>query len=136
MSLSLRCQRHACFLLAAGAAAGLAAAFNAPLAAILFVIEETRKQFRYTLRSYTAVIIASTASAVGMELVGGTAPQLKLDNAEMPLSMLPAFLVLGVFLLAVLGCWSALVLEVHPAWTVRAAYLASGAMEALAGGYL
>lgn len=61
-------------------------------------IEETRKQFRYTLRSYTAVIIASTASAVGMELVGGTAPQLKLDNAEMPLSMLPAFLVLGVFL--------------------------------------
>ena len=85
-------------LLAAGAAAGLAAAFNAPLAAILFVIEETRKQFRYTLRSYTAVIIASTASAIGMELVGGTAPQLKLDNAEMPLSLLPAFLVLGIFL--------------------------------------
>lgn len=85
-------------LLAAGAAAGLAAAFNAPLAAILFVIEETRKQFRYTLRSYTAVIIASAASAVGMELVGGTAPQLQLDNAEMPLSLLPAFLVLGVFL--------------------------------------
>ncbi|WP_428686050.1 H(+)/Cl(-) exchange transporter ClcA [Reyranella sp.] len=85
-------------LLAAGAAAGLAAAFNAPLAAILFVIEETRKQFRYTFRSYTAVIIASAASAIGMEIVGGTAPQLKLDNAEMPLSMLPAFLVLGVVL--------------------------------------
>ncbi len=85
-------------LLAAGAAAGLAAAFNAPLAADPFVIEETRKQFRYTLRSYTAVIIASAASAIGMELVGGTAPQLKLDNAEMPLSLLPAFLVLGVFL--------------------------------------
>ncbi len=85
-------------LLAAGAAAGLAAAFNAPLAAILFVVEETRKQFRYTLRSYTAVIIASATSAIGMELVGGTAPQLKLDNAEMPLSLLPAFLVLGVLL--------------------------------------
>jgi len=85
-------------LLAAGAAAGLAAAFNAPLAAILFVIEETRKQFRYTFRSYTAVIIASAASAIGMEMVGGTAPQLKLDNAEMPLSLLPAFLVLGVVL--------------------------------------
>jgi CIC family chloride channel protein len=85
-------------LLAAGAAAGLAAAFNAPLAAILFVIEETRKQFRYTLRSYTAVIIASTTSAIGMELVGGTAPQLRLDSAEMPLSLLPAFLLLGILL--------------------------------------
>lgn len=85
-------------LLAAGAAAGLAAAFNAPLAAILFVIEETRKQFRYTFRSYTGVIIASAASAIGMELVGGTAPPLKLDNAEMPLSLIPAFLVLGVVL--------------------------------------
>ncbi len=85
-------------LLAAGAAAGLAAAFNAPLAAILFVIEETRKQFRYTFRSYTAVIIASAASAVGMELVGGTAPPLRLDNAEMPLSLIPAFLMLGVLL--------------------------------------
>jgi len=85
-------------LLAAGAAAGLSAAFNAPLAAILFVIEETRKQFRYTFRSYTAVIVASAASAIGMELVGGTAPPLKLDNAEMPLALIPAFLVLGAVL--------------------------------------
>jgi CIC family chloride channel protein len=85
-------------LLAAGAAAGLAAAFNAPLAAILFIIEETRKQFAYTFRAYTAVIIASASSAIAMELVGGTAPQLKLGNAEMPLSMLPAFLLLGVLL--------------------------------------
>lgn len=85
-------------LLAAGAAAGLAAAFNAPLAAILFIIEETRKQFAYTFRAYTAVIIASASSAIAMELVGGTAPQLKLDNAEMPLSLLPAFLALGVVL--------------------------------------
>lgn len=85
-------------LLAAGAAAGLAAAFNAPLAAILFVIEETRKQFTYTFRTYTAVILASAASAIGMEMVGGTAPPLKLDNVAMPLAMLPAFFGLGVLL--------------------------------------
>jgi CIC family chloride channel protein len=85
-------------LLAAGAAAGLAAAFNAPLAAILFVIEETRKQFSYTFRSYVAVIAASAASAFGMELVGGTAPPLRIDTEAMPLLMLPSFMLLGVVL--------------------------------------
>jgi CIC family chloride channel protein len=85
-------------LLAAGAAAGLAAAFNAPLAAILFVVEETRKQFRYTFRSYVAVIIASAASAFGMELVGGVAPPIKFATAAVPLALLPAFMVLGVVL--------------------------------------
>ena len=85
-------------LLACGAAAGLAAAFNAPLAAVLFVIEETRKQFRYTFRAYVAVIVAAAASAYGMEMVGGTAPPLRLATHEMPLSMMPLFLVLGVAL--------------------------------------
>jgi CIC family chloride channel protein len=85
-------------LLAAGAAAGLAAAFNAPLAAVLFVIEETRKQFRYTFRSYVAVIAASAASAFGMELVGGIAPPLRLDTQAVPLLLLPAFMLLGAAL--------------------------------------
>lgn len=85
-------------LLAAGAAAGLAAAFNAPLAAILFVIEETRKQFPYTFRSYTAVIIASAASAFATEFVGGEAPDLEIASELMPLSLLPAFGLLGVAL--------------------------------------
>jgi len=89
-------------LLAAGAAAGLASAFNAPLAAVLFVIEETRRQFRYTFRSYVAVIVASAASAFGMELVGGTAPQFRIDTDALPLVMLPLFMVLGAAL-GVLG---------------------------------
>jgi CIC family chloride channel protein len=83
-------------LLAAGAAAGLAAAFNAPLAAILFIIEETRKQFRYTFRSYVGVICASAASAMGMGLVGGTAPPMRVVALEQPLWLLPAFALLGV----------------------------------------
>lgn len=89
-------------LLAAGAAAGLASAFNAPLAAVLFVIEETRKQFRYTFRSYVAVIVASAASAFGMELVGGTAPQFRIETAALPLILLPVFMLLGA-VLGVLG---------------------------------
>jgi chloride channel protein, CIC family len=95
-----RADLHA--LLAAGAAAGLAAAFNAPLAAVLFVIEETRKQFRYTFRSYVVVIVASAASAFGMELVGGTAPPLRIDTDALPLLLLPVFMLLGV-VLGVLG---------------------------------
>lgn len=85
-------------LLAAGAAAGLAAAFNAPLAAVLFIIEETRKQFRYTFRSYVAVIVASAGSAFGMELVGGTAPPLRIDTDALPLVLLPSFMLLGAAL--------------------------------------
>lgn len=85
-------------LLAAGAAAGLAAAFNAPLAAILFVIEETRRQFPYGLRTYSAVIIASVASAVMAEAIGGTGPDMRMSVPQMPLLLLPAFIALGAVL--------------------------------------
>ena len=68
------------------------------LAAVLFVIEETRKQFTYTFRSYVSVIAASAASAFGMELVGGTAPALHIVTSAMPLMILPVFMVLGAAL--------------------------------------
>ena len=65
---------------------------------MLFVIEETRKQFRYTFRSYVAVIVASAGSAFGMELVGGAAPQLRIDTDALPLVLLPTFMLLGTVL--------------------------------------
>ncbi len=89
-------------LLAGGAAAGLACAFNAPLAAVLFVVEETHKEFPYTFRTYMGVIVAAIASTVVTEMVGGTAPDLTLSAGPAPLAMLPAFLLLGV-VLGVLG---------------------------------
>ncbi|WP_108662848.1 H(+)/Cl(-) exchange transporter ClcA [Acuticoccus kandeliae] len=83
-------------LLAAGAAAGLACAFNAPLAAVLFVIEETRKQFPYTLRTYMGVIIASVISAALTEYIAGVGPDFRILVPEVSLGLLPTFLPLGI----------------------------------------
>lgn len=89
-------------LLASGAAAGLSCAFNAPLASVLFVVEETHKEFPYTFRTYLGVIIATIASTVVTEIMGGTRPDLPLAAAAAPLAFLPAFLLLGV-LIGVVG---------------------------------
>lgn len=85
-------------LIAAGAAAGLAAAFNAPLAAVLFIIEETRRQFPYTLKTYSAVILASALSGFMTEEVAGVGPELKILVQAPPLWHYPIFLVLGALL--------------------------------------
>ena len=87
-------ERHG--LLAAGAAAGLAAAFLAPLAAILFVIEETRRQFPYRAHTYMAVILASIGSAAVAESLLGKAISLPLNSPDMQAGLLPLFALLGV----------------------------------------
>lgn len=85
-------------LVAAGAAAGLAAAFNAPLAAVLFVIEETRREFPYTFKTYVGVIIASILSGVVTEEIAGVGPDLAIAVPAVPLWTLVAFVGLGVVL--------------------------------------
>ena len=68
-------------LLAAGAAAGLAAAFNAPLAAVLFTIEETRRQVPYAFGRYHAIILAACLATFLTEHVAGVGPDLTLPGA-------------------------------------------------------
>ncbi|WP_152534618.1 H(+)/Cl(-) exchange transporter ClcA [Martelella sp. AD-3] len=88
-------------LLGAGAAAGLACAFNAPLAAVLFIVEETHSQFPYTFRTYMGVIAAAFFATVMTEVIGGTAPDFSMSVPAPALALLPAFVILGCVLGAV-----------------------------------
>jgi CIC family chloride channel protein len=87
--------RHA--LLAAGSAAGLTAAFNAPLASILFVVEEMRPQFRYNLISIKAVVIACIMSDVVYRLLRDSHAIIHMPQYQDPgIGSLWLFLVLGI----------------------------------------
>ncbi|WP_028022363.1 H(+)/Cl(-) exchange transporter ClcA [Enterovibrio calviensis] len=84
-------------LVAAGAAAGLAAAFNAPLAGIMFVIEEMRPQFKYNLISIKAVMIAAIMATITYRSFLGQGAMIPLPAHDtVPLSSLALFLVLGL----------------------------------------
>jgi CIC family chloride channel protein len=87
--------RHS--LLAGGAAAGLSAAFNAPLAGIMFVVEEMRPQFRYTLISIKAVIISAVVANIVVRSINGQEAVITMPQYSTPeLQSLWLFLLLGM----------------------------------------
>ncbi|MEO0408512.1 MAG: chloride channel protein, partial [Cyanobacteria bacterium P01_A01_bin.135] len=85
-------------LLASGAAAGLAAGFNAPIAGVLFVVEELLQDFS-GLTLGTA-ILASFIGAVVSRILGGRGISLTLtttvSQAQVSLQDVPFFVVLGL----------------------------------------
>jgi len=89
-------------LISAGAAAGLAAGFNAPIAGVLFVVEELLQDFS-GLTLGTA-ILASFIGAVVSRLLGGQGLNLVMDVSTINLSIydLPFLAILGA-LAGVLG---------------------------------
>jgi len=83
-------------LVAAGAGAGLTAAFHAPFAGILFVIEEMRPQFRYSVISVQAVVLACAAADVVVQAMIGGAYTISIARLSAPpVTTLWLFLVFG-----------------------------------------
>ncbi|CNH54178.1 chloride channel protein [Yersinia frederiksenii] len=100
--------RHS--LLATGAAAGLSAAFNAPLAGILFVIEEMRSQFRYSLVSIKAVFVGVITSTIVYRYFNGERAVIDVGKlSDVPLNTLWLYLLLGIIFGAVGVIFNALI---------------------------
>lgn len=88
-------------LTAAGAGAGLAAAFNAPLSGLVFVLEEVQRDFRPIV--FGAAFVAAAAANVVSQLLSGPFPVFTVPSyPSPPLGALPFFVVVGV-LAGVLG---------------------------------
>ncbi len=82
-------------LISAGAGAGLAAAFNAPLAGVIFVLEELQGNFTPVV--FVAAFISSVSADVVGRLLAGDLPVFNLREIPiMDLHELPFALLLGV----------------------------------------
>jgi CIC family chloride channel protein len=81
-------------LISAGAGAGLAAAFNAPLAGVIFVLEELHGAFTPVI--FVAAFLASVTADVVCRVATGSTPVFDLHGMQAPsLNALPVALVLG-----------------------------------------
>ena len=82
-------------LMAAGGGAGLAAAFNAPLSGLVFVLEEIQRAF--TSRVFFAALLASATADTISRIVLGQEPILDIERLPIPpLAILPLFFALGI----------------------------------------
>lgn len=84
-------------LIAAGAAAGLSVAFNAPLAGVIFVMEEMRNQFNYSFTSFSMVVICCITATVILDFIIGPQPTIPMNVFEFPqLDALWLFALFGI----------------------------------------
>lgn len=84
-------------LVSSGAAAGLASAFNAPFAGIIFVIEEMHEHFKFNFYSVSAIIIASGTGDFVVKALVNDDPVIQMAIFPSPkLSSLWMFIILGL----------------------------------------
>jgi CIC family chloride channel protein len=82
-------------LISAGAGAGLAAIFNAPLSGLMFVMEELRGDFQPIV--FGAVLLAAMIANIISRAAGDQLPYFSVPNYPMPpLTSLPFFAILGI----------------------------------------
>ncbi len=81
-------------LAAAGAGAGLAAAFNAPLAGVTFVLEELQRDFQPVV--FGAALLSAAIATVVSRLASGQVPAFSVPSIPAPsLSSIPLFILIG-----------------------------------------
>jgi CIC family chloride channel protein len=84
-------------LIAAGAAAGLASAFNAPLAGVLFVMEEMRSKFYLSFTNFKTVAISCTMATITLHIIIGPQPAIPMAVFTLPsLQSLWLFFIFGI----------------------------------------
>jgi chloride channel protein, CIC family len=82
-------------LIAAGAGAGLAAAFNAPLSGLVFVLEEVQRDFAPAVFSVT--LVASVTADIIARLLNGQLPVFHVQTESIPpIQGLPVSVLVGV----------------------------------------
>ena len=81
-------------LIAAGAGAGLAAAFNAPLSGLVFILEEVQRDFRPVV--FGAAFLAAAVADIVARFATGQLPVFIVPSyPPPPLAAIPVFLILG-----------------------------------------
>ncbi|MEB3228167.1 MAG: H(+)/Cl(-) exchange transporter ClcA [Synechocystis sp.] len=85
-------------LIAVGAGAGLAAAFNAPLAGLVLIGEEMRPRFREQTLGYHSLLVGCVMATLILRMIHGQASVMSLTQFDrVPLQSLWMFLLLGIF---------------------------------------
>jgi len=84
-------------LVSTGAAAGLASAFNAPFAGIIFVIEEMHGHFKFNFYSVAAIMVGAGAADFVVRLLIGSEPVIQMMVfSDINISGMWLFILLGL----------------------------------------